>query len=181
MLLAMPTRLPGHTVLAVPVAALDEVVRERTAFYDASYVSRDPGFVHAHVTVLAPWLPHPTAADTAAVAAVAAETPAFEVKLADLGVFPDGVVHLRPEPDAPLRRLTSRLAVAFPDVPPYGGRYDDVVPHLTLDRLSADVTVESVRARIAHVVPTTVEVDRLDLQWWANDDCRLLASFPLGR
>lgn len=29
----------GHTVLAVPVRALEEVVRERTAFYDASFLS----------------------------------------------------------------------------------------------------------------------------------------------
>lgn len=28
----------GQTVLAVPVPALDEVVRERTAFYDASFL-----------------------------------------------------------------------------------------------------------------------------------------------
>lgn len=175
----MRERPSGHTVLAVPVTELDAVVRERTAFYDASYVSTDPGFVHAHVTVLAPWVPHPTEADTAVVAAVARSTPAFGVELAELGVFPDGVVHLRPEPDGPLRRLTSRLAAAFPDFPPYGGRYDDPVPHLTLDRISADVTLETVRARLDAAVPTTVVVDRLDLQWWANDDCRLLATFPL--
>jgi len=41
----------------VPLPALDDVVRERTAFYDASFVSRDPGFAHAHITLLAPgWL-----------------------------------------------------------------------------------------------------------------------------
>lgn len=176
----MRERLPGHTVLAVPVPALDAVVRERTSFYDASFVSRDPGFVHAHVTVLAPWVPHPAEAETAVVATIARDTPAFEVKLADLGVFPDGVVHLRPEPDGPLRRLTSRLAAAFPDFPPYGGRYDDPAPHLTLDRLSASVTLESVRARIDTIVPATVAVDRIDLQWWTNDDCRLLATFPLA-
>ena len=26
----------------------------------------------------------------------------------------------------------------------------------------------------------TVRVDRLDLQWWANHDCRVLASWKLG-
>lgn len=176
----MRERLPGHTVLAVPVTVLDTVVRERTACYDASYVSTDPGFVHAHVTMLAPWVPHPTGADRALVARIALDTPAFEVELAELGVFPDGVVHLRPEPDGPLRRLTSRLAAAFPDFPPYGGRYDDPAPHLTLDRLSASVTLESVRARIDTIVPATVAVDRIDLQWWTNDDCRLLATFPLA-
>ena len=43
------------------------------------------------------------------------------------------------------------------------------------------MTLESVSARIDTIVPTTVAVDRVDLQWWANNDCRLLASFPLAR
>jgi len=51
---------PGNTVLAVPVPELDEVVRERTAFYDASFVSSDPGFTHAHITVLGPWVTEPS-------------------------------------------------------------------------------------------------------------------------
>lgn len=180
MIAPMPRRLPGHTVLAVPVTALDDVVRRRTAFYDASFVSTAPGFVHAHVTVLAPWVPHPGETDLARVADIAGDTPPFAMKLAELGMFSDGVIHLRPEPEAPLRLLTSRLAEAFPDFPPYAGRYDDVAPHLTLDREAPGVTLESVGARVAHVVPTTVEVDRIDLQWWANDDCRLLATFWLG-
>ena len=53
----------GHTVLAVPAPALEPFVRERTARYDASFVSADPAFSHAHLTILAPWLPSPTAAD----------------------------------------------------------------------------------------------------------------------
>lgn len=185
----MPAREPaqptghgaGHSVLAVPVPALDACVRERTAHYDRSFVSDDPGFVHAHITVLAPWLRDPTPDDLRTVAEVAASTRAFAVELAELGVFPDGVIHLRPRPEEALRRLTTRLAEAFPQCPPYGGRYDDVAAHLTLDRLSPTVTVESVRALVAHALPATCVVDRIDLQWWANHDCRLLGSFELGR
>ena len=39
---------PGHSVLAVPVPALDDWVRERTRGHDPAWVSTDPGFVHAH-------------------------------------------------------------------------------------------------------------------------------------
>jgi len=42
----------GHSVLVVPVPALEEYVRARTAHYDASFVSADPAWVHAHLTVL---------------------------------------------------------------------------------------------------------------------------------
>ncbi len=46
--------MSGHTCLAVPVPALEDWVRERTAHYDPSFVSTDPGFAHAHLTLLAP-------------------------------------------------------------------------------------------------------------------------------
>lgn len=170
----------GHTVLAVPVPALEEVVRERTAFYDRSFVSVDAGFAHAHITVLGPWVPAPTADDRTAVAEIASTTTRFEVKLAQLHEFSDGLLHLRPEPDDELRGLTRRLAAAFPGYPPYGGTFEPV-PHLTLDRRSATVTPEAVHARVAHLLPATVPVDRIDLQWWANHDCRLLQTFPLQR
>lgn len=170
----------GHTVLAVPVPALEEVVTARTAHYDASFLSPDPDFVHAHITVLAPWMTAPTEADLARVARVAAEAEPFEIALTEIGEFPDGVLYLRPEPDAPLRALTARLAAEFPDHSPYAGRYGDVVPHLTLDRRSAEVTPELVHRWVDHLIPLTLTVDRIDLQWWANHDCRLLDRWFLG-
>ena len=171
----------GHTVLAVPVPALEEVVRERTAFYDASFLSADPGFVHAHITLLAPWADRPSDADLAQVARITRAAVPFDVKLAQVSEFPDGVLYLRPEPGNQLRRLTSRLVAAFPDYPPYGGRYGDVVPHLTLDRRSATVKAATVRASVARLLPLTVTIDRIDLQWWANHDCRRLRTWSLGQ
>jgi 2'-5' RNA ligase len=165
----------------VPVPDLDDVVRERTGFYDASFVSRDPGFAHAHITLLAPWVAEPSGDDLLRVARLASAAGPFEVTLAEIGEFPDGVIHLRPVPDGPLRDLSGRLAAAFPGYPPYGGRYADVVPHLTLDRRSPSVTPATVRATVAHLLPVTVTVDRIDLQWWANHDCRLLRSWLLGQ
>jgi 2'-5' RNA ligase len=170
----------GHTVIAVPVPALDDVVRERTAFYDTSFVSTDPDFVHAHLTVLAPWVDRPTGEDLAAVARVVAGTDPYEIVLAEVAEFPDGLIHLRPEPEAPLRAMTAALAAAFPQHPPYGGRYGHVAPHLTLDRRSADVTPATVRASVRHLLPLPVRVERLDLQRWANHGCRRLHSWRLG-
>lgn len=169
----------GHTVLAVPVPALETVVRRSTAGYDPSFVSTDPGFAHAHITVLAPWAPEPQVDDLARVAEIAGETPAFMVILERIEEFPDGLLHLRPEPEDGLRGLTRRLAEAFPAYPPYGGAFDDVVPHLTLDQRSETVTPEAVHARVAHLLPVAAEVDRVDLQWWASGDCRLLRTFRL--
>jgi 2'-5' RNA ligase len=172
----------GQTVLAVPVPPLEEVVRERTAFYDASFLSADPDFVHAHITLLAPWVERPAAADIAEVARITEAADPFDVKLTQVGEFPGGVLYLRPEPDGPLRELTSRVVAAFPDYPPYGGQYgDDLIPHLTLDRRSATVTPATVHASVARLLPLTVTIDRVDLQWWANHGCRRLRTWPLGR
>jgi 2'-5' RNA ligase len=170
----------GHAVLAIPVPALDAVVRERTAYYDPSFVSADPAFVHAHITLLAPWLAEPTAADLAAVSAIAAAHPAVEVRLAQVREFPGGVIHLAPEPDTTFRRLTEALIAAFPHCPPYGGEFPEPTPHLTLDHPAGGVTLDEVAARVAPSLPVTFTADRIDLQWWANDDCRLLRSWPLG-
>ena len=170
----------GHTVLAVPVPALDEVVRQRTAWYDPSFVSTDPAFVHAHITVLAPWLAAPSARDLAVVADVARSIAPAEVALRDVTAFPGGVIHLRPEPDEPFRKLTAALAAEFPECPPYAGLFPDPVPHLTLDHPAGGVSLTQVRDRLAPHLPVTVVADQIDLQWLNNHDCRRLASRPLG-
>ncbi|MBF4162694.1 2'-5' RNA ligase family protein [Nocardioides acrostichi] len=169
----------GHTVLAVPVPALDPWVRERTRHHDPSFVSDDAGFVHAHVTLLAPWLPDPSAADLAAVARVLAGWPAFDVRLARVAAFPDGLLHLVPEPAEPLAELGRRLAAAFPQCPPYAGRHPAAVPHLTLDQRTARTTAASVTASLGDLLPVRHRVDRVDLQRWANHGCRLLHAWAL--
>ena len=170
----------GHAVLVVPVPALDAFVRARTARDDASFVSTDPRVVHAHVTVLGPWLGEPTPDDLAAVADVVATEPAFDVVFARVAQFPDGLLHLLPEPAEPFARLTALLAERFPQTPPYAGRYADPVPHLTLDHRLTGASVASVLADLGELVPVRTRAERVDLQWWANHDCHLRQSWRLG-
>ncbi|MGN6132151.1 MAG: 2'-5' RNA ligase family protein [Nocardioidaceae bacterium] len=170
----------GHTVIAVPVPALEDVVRARTAHYDPSFVSTDPGFVHAHITVLAPWLSHPRQRDLETVAVIAAKGAPVEVTLAEVAAFDGGVIYLAPEPDEPFRKLTAALAAAYPQCPPYAGAFPDPVPHLTLDHPAGGVGLQEVRTRVAHLLPVTFRLERIDLQWWGNHDCRLLHTWQVG-
>jgi 2'-5' RNA ligase len=171
----------GHSVLQLPVPELEPWVRVRTAHYDERFVSRDPRFGHAHITALGPFVPDPSEADLRVVAAIAAGTAPVRVRLADLGQFPNGVIHLVPEPDHALRDLTARLVAAFPDHPPYGGEFGaDVQPHLTVDAASAEVSLASTAELLAGVVPVTVELDRLQLAWWESGDCHVRHEWRLG-
>ena len=139
--------MPGHSVLQLPVPALEEWVRARTAHYDAGFVSTDPRFGHAHVTALGPFDPAPSDLALATIADLAAATAPIPVRLAELAQFPNGIIHLVPDPDHRLRDLTARLVAAFPDWLPYGGEFgDDVQPHLTVDAASDEVDLDSTAA-----------------------------------
>ncbi len=170
----------GHTVLVVPVPELERYVRDRTRHYDASFLSEDPDFVHAHITVLGPFLDSPAATDLTAVGELAASVPAFDFALDRVGEFADGLLHLLPEPDGPFRELTRRLVAAFPQCPPYGGAFPEPVPHLTLDRRAEGIDAASVRADLGGLVPASCRADRVALHRYANHDCRVLAEWKLG-
>jgi hypothetical protein len=173
---------PGHTVLQVPVPQLEPYVRGRHAHYDPAYVSDDPRFGHAHVTALGPFLPPAslTAAALATVAAIASETPAFDFTLERIDTFPNGIVHLLPDPATSFAALTRRLWSAFPHCPPYAGEFGDVVPHLTLDAVSPEVT-EALTARAAAPwLPAHCRAERLQLAWYEPGACRVLHVWPLG-
>lgn len=172
-------RSPGHHVLVVPVPELEPFVVARTRHYDDSFLSTDPDFVHAHITLLSPWLEAPRAADLARVAAIAAAAEPFDFVLAELRAFAGGTLYLDPEPAAPFAALTQRLVGAFPQCPPYEGLFD-AVPHLTVDHLLGGVTREETRAALGPLVPARCRADRISLQWYANHGCRTVAEWKLG-
>lgn len=86
-----------------------------------------------HLTVLYPFvLPRRLDPDRRAkLAALAAATPRFEFRLPALSSFP-GVVYLAPDPVEPLTELLAKVADLFPEHPPYGGEYSEIVPHVTV-------------------------------------------------
>ena len=132
--------------------------------------------VPLHLTLLYPWRRSPVA-DTDIVALRQALTGVapFHVALHSVARFP-GVVYLAPNPEHPLRELTRRLALAFPETPPYGGAVADPTPHLTvftasdeaqLDVVAQELTVvldrqPPVVARVAEVV---VDEERVPQRW----------------
>jgi hypothetical protein len=53
------------------------------------------------------------------------------------------VLYLVPEPSSPFVAMTEDLAAVFPDTPPYGGAFDEVVPHVSVaDRDDVELLAE---------------------------------------
>jgi hypothetical protein len=175
-------RWPGHSVIVVAVPPLEDLVRRRTRVYDDAYLSADPTFAHAHVTLLGPFVDAAglTAPVVSTVGQVLRRQDPFPACFLEVARFPDGMIHLLPVDEEPFRRLTAELADAFPDHPPYGGRHVDPRPHVTLDRAGPAVDVETVRGWVADVVPVYVEVRTAQLSWYEQHGCRTLATWPLG-
>lgn len=170
-------------MLVLPVAPLEPFVRARTAHYDASFLSEDPAFTHAHLTVLVPvpW-PLPDGLEDA-LADLAGRTHLPDVVLERVAAFPDGVLHLVPEPEVALealRVLHDAVRALLPQVRPYDGAVAEPVPHVTVDRIGPDVDLSSTRAALAPLLPARWRPDALELHWYGNDACRVLRRWPLG-
>ena len=140
--------------------------------------------VPAHLTVLYPFHP-PALAPTvmARLAALFAEFAAFDYSLIELRRFP-GVLYLAPEPEAPFRALTRRVAEAFPDYPPYGGKFADIIPHLTLAQLEDADRLETVAAHFHATcgpqLPLRLRAKAVALMDNDHGDWRVCATFRLG-
>ena len=110
--------MPRRTALIVPVP-------EAAAYYQ-------PGNgVPAHVTVLFPFL-EPEAIDEDALAAVLTPFPAFEFTLDRFERFEDGTPWLHPSPPTRFVDLTAAVWQRWPECPPYGGAFDEIIPHVTV-------------------------------------------------
>lgn len=156
----------------IPVPSLEAFVSARWAHHDPGWLSKDQEFTHAHITALSPYLRSPLPNDLRRVGDVVASMRSFDFTLADVDVFHNGCIHLRPEPADPFAELTELLAGAFPMCPPYDGEYEPV-PHLTLDQCSGDVTPETTLSALGDVIPATCRAERLEMHWYEEGNCHV--------
>lgn len=170
----------GHSVLLVPVPQLEPVVRPPLERWAPDYLHAEPDAVHAHITLLGPFVPREELTEQVLVdlRAFFAQVEPFSFELARLDRFPgDGLVHLVPEPTEPFRALTARLWRDYPQCPPYGGRFGDVIPHLSLDHAA---TTADLAPLVAPFVPVTTTAGAAELYWYEPHRSRPLARFPFA-
>jgi hypothetical protein len=164
--------------LVVPMPELEPVVGVHRRAWDP-VAALGAG---AHVTVLFPFAP-PGSADTALLGRIARALSGcepFAVSFADVRTFPDHVLYLAPEPAERFRELTETLAAAFPEYPPYGGQFAEVIPHLTLTH-RPDAPVDDVAAAVRPNLPVAARASRVEMwQEGLDDRWTTRASFPLS-
>jgi 2'-5' RNA ligase len=121
--------------------------------------------VPAHVTILYPFMAPSLVDDEviARIASIARSVPCFDYRLARTERFPVAL-YLAPDPGEPFSALMNGIYRAFPDFPPFEGKFDTVVPHVTVahgdEPLLCEIEVElrialpgaGVQARCAELV-----------------------------
>ena len=140
--------------------------------------------VPAHVTVLYPF--HPLALAPAARARLAslfAACAPFDYALTELRRFPN-VLYLAPEPAETFRWLTQRVAEAFPEFPPYGGRHAHIIPHLTVAHTEDGQRLEAVAAHFQATcgarLPLRLRAEAVTLLEYNQGAWQVTAAFKLG-
>lgn len=139
--------------------------------------------VPAHVSVLFPFVPAAKIDDDviARTATLLRTVPTFQHSLFRSAWFGHEVLWLAPDASEMFRSLTSTVVGAFPDYPPYAGRFDDVVPHLTIaDHAPIDAMQQAEQAVQSHLPisaitrTVTLMVEQPSGHW------RAAASFALN-
>ncbi|WP_306296929.1 2'-5' RNA ligase family protein [Streptomyces sp. Amel2xC10] len=166
----------GRSGLIVRVPEAEPLVR---AWRDRLDPSARTG-VPAHVTVLFPFLEASRIDDDvcAEIGEVLGRHRSFEARFERCGRFP-GVLYLAPEPDTGFRQLTEAIVEHWPEHPPFGGQFDDPVPHLTVAQSQDEAQVEQAETDLLTGLPVVAQVSSVDLLVHDGTRWRWRASFPM--
>ena len=156
--------------------------------YIARYRERfDPSArrnVPAHVTILYPFMA-PGEVDSsvlAELAAIAGAVRCFDYRLAETRRFPVSL-YLAPQPDDSFAALTSAVFRAFPDYPPFAGKFSAVVPHVTVAHADeaqlCEIEVE-LRIALASGSPLRARCSEMVLIENSSGRWEQMHAFPLG-
>jgi hypothetical protein len=134
----------------VPVPDAEPIVSSWRDRYDPSAAQGMP----AHVTALYPFLraDRLTESVIARLAAICGELPVLDVQFRRTARFP-GVLYLDPEPAEGLRTLTTTIFENWPEAPPFGGEFEEVIPHLTIANGADDEAMAAAEKEVLAALP----------------------------
>ncbi|HMH61936.1 MAG TPA: 2'-5' RNA ligase family protein, partial [Bradyrhizobium sp.] len=151
----------SESALVVLVPEAEAVVKPFRDQYDPSAAAGMP----AHITLLYPFKT-PDEVDQMTLDSLRDCFACFEPIPFSLGTiqrFPNEVLYLAPEPDESFRQLTLSIWNLFPETPPYGGKWPDIIPHLSVAQLATNNSSPQLQ-------PTS--------RWHLSANCRSARSRP---
>lgn len=145
------------------VLVLSQFSPELTALHAEYHPAAVAEGIPLHITLLAPFVPRRALNDRviATLRTFFAGRARLSFELARIDAFPDAL-YAAPEPAAELIDLIDKLALLFPETPPYGGAFARPIPHATLaeptEGNEGEHTAEKLRGASASVLPVLCEV-----------------------
>ena len=120
----------------------------------------------------------------AALAGAVASVQAFDCRFPAVGWFGQDVLWLEPRPAGRFRALTRAVSAAFPGYLPYGGSYQDPVPHLTVgDRPAGGAAdLRAAETELLRELPIAARISRVWVMTGtaAPGNWRTVAELPLA-
>src|SRR3954470_19451750 len=171
-----------ETAVLVLVPEAEAAVAEHRAHLDMAASWGVP----AHLSVVYPFVPPADVDDDVLtrLAAAVGSVSSFGCTFDRTEWFGEDVLWLAPEPDAPFRELVRAVVAAFPAHPPYGGIYDESIPHLTVGerRLGSTAHLVAAEHAVRGQLPIRARVARAVLLAGRpqRDTWQPVAEFPLG-
>lgn len=171
----------AHSLILIPVPEAEFVVRPRLERGWAEHLPAGPEETAAHITLLGPFAALDAIDDGLVyeLGSFFADVLPFAFEITGIREFPGGATYLTPEPAAPFRTLTHELFKRFPEYPPYGGAFDDVVPHLTVP-IPQGEDVDQLRFEVGPRLPISAHAREAVLYWREPGAGRTLETFPFG-
>lgn len=147
------------SALIVPVSLPPEIERFRLAHVPTA------GSVMPHVTLIYPFVPIEQIDDRvrASLGEIARGRACIDFHLGPIRRWPTAT-YLAVEPAAPFERLVADLVRAFPEYPPYEGKYE-FVPHVSLAEDEPDVDVTSIESDLARLEAGAARAREMLLIW----------------
>lgn len=176
----MSTSEQNESAIVILVPQAQELVQSVRRRYDLALAP-----VPAHITVLYPFRQPDqlTTAVTFGLRSLFARHDPFRFSLTALGTFPQ-TLYLAPTPPDPFVELTLAVYQRFPGTPPYGGVFNEIVPHLTLagvpEGLPFEREVQEVREALRPLLPIRVVATEVQLMDNSCGEWCVHSTFALG-
>lgn len=166
------------TGIVIPVREAETLVRSRMMQVQPTLLPRDRSTI-AHITLLAPFFSLDRIDDALVhrLTRFFSDVTPFGYALTEVCAFPSGIAYLAPEPAASFRRLTAELHHEFPEFPPYGGAFDEIVPHLTVP-LPPGETLEDLEESLRSTLPIHTQAVEAVLMQVEEDNTHVIATLP---